>query len=77
MTDFDPVSEVATLKAETKMIRKRSYKQRKSRLDKYHTELVAMHKQGATIAELTRWLRKKKAIKVADSTVNRWLQNRE
>ncbi len=77
MKDFDPIAEVEALKTETKMIRKRSYTQRKSRLDKYHTELVAMHKKGATIAELTRWLRKKKTIKVAESTVNRWLKNRE
>jgi hypothetical protein len=53
LTDFDPVAEVEALKAQTKTIRKRSYTQRKSRLDKFHTELVAMHKHGATIAELT------------------------
>jgi len=75
LIDFDPAAEVEALKAQTKTIRKRSYTQRKSRLDKFHTELVAMHKHGATIAELTRWLRKKKAIKVAESTVNRWLKN--
>lgn len=73
--EFDPVAEVEALKAQTRAIRKRSYTQRVSRLDKHHTELVSMHKHGATIAELTRWLRKKKAIKVAESTVNRWLIN--
>lgn len=72
---FDAAAEVAALKKQTAAIRKRSYTQRKSRLDRYHTELMAMHKAGASIAELTRWLRKKKAVKVAESTVNRWLKN--
>ena len=73
MEGFDAKSEVNALKEQTKAIRKRNYKKRASRLDTYHAELVMMQKHGATIAELTRWLRKKKAIKVSESTVSRWL----
>ena len=74
MEIFDAESEVKALKEQTKTIRKRNYKKRVSRLDSYHAELVMMYKHGATIAELTRWLRKKKAIKMSESTVNRWLK---
>lgn len=73
MENFDAESEVKALKEQTKAIRKRNYKKRVSRLDAYHAELTMMQKHGATIAELTRWLRKKKAIKVSESTVSRWL----
>lgn len=73
MEKFDPIAEVAELKKQTAAMRKRSYSKRKSRLDSYHTELMAMHKAGASVAELNRWLRKKKKVRVADSTVHRWL----
>ena len=76
MTNFDPDKEIEELKQDSKLRRKRSYKQRKSKLDKYHAELGVLRQRGATIVELTRWLRKKKRVLVAESTVHRWLKNK-
>ena len=74
MSDFDVQSELSALKAQTKTIRKRSYSARKSRLDKYTHQLLDLHQAGATAAELQRWLKANKRIKVAHSTVLRWLE---
>lgn len=77
MEKFDAASELAELRAETAVRRKRSYAQRKSRLDRYHGEIVLMYEGGGSIREIQRWLRKKKAIRVAESTVHRWIKNKE
>ena len=74
MSDFNVQSEISILKAQTQAIRKRSYSARKSQLDKHRTSLLELHKAGATSAELQRWLRANKRIKVAHSTVLRWLE---
>ncbi len=74
MSDFDVQAELSALKAQTKAIRKRNYSTRKSRLDKYTHQLLALRQGGATTAELQRWLRHNKRIKVAHSTVLRWLE---
>jgi len=70
MTDFDPDLEVNKLKKQTSTIRKKRYN--KSRLDRYKGELLSLRKAGATCAELQRFLRTKR-IKVAYTTVSRWL----
>lgn len=74
MSDFDVQSELSVLKEQTRSIRKRSYSARKSRLDKYKYQLLELKQAGATSAELQRWLRSNKRIKVAHSTVTRWLE---
>jgi hypothetical protein len=66
---FDPKSELIKLQIQTKSIRKTSYSP--SRLDRYKTELLLLRKEGASIAELQRWLRSNR-VKVAWSTVSRW-----
>jgi len=73
MQDFDAVKEVARLKARKKVTRKRVY--RRSRLDKYHGELMALKINGATPTDLQTWLRLKN-INVHLTTVTRWLDNR-
>jgi len=70
LLEFDAETEAVRLKAETKTIRSRGY--RRSRLDKYTAELITLRHQGVSIAELQRWLRCKR-IKIAWSTVSRWL----
>ena len=70
---FDPIKEVEQLKAQTKLIRKREYARRSSKLDKYKGELFAMHDAGASGAELRRWLQKKR-INVVLTTVLRYLE---
>lgn len=64
------MDEVKRLKQQTKLIRKTRYY--KSKLDIHRAELLAMHKQSATIAELQRFLQAKR-IKVNYSTVYRYV----
>ncbi len=70
MTEFNPSSELAVLRRQTSTIRKRRYA--RSRLDRFQDELISLHQAGASVAELQRWLRSRR-IKVAHSTVSRWL----
>lgn len=72
MTKFDVETELAKLKAETRELRQKRFKN--SRLNAYRGELVTMRKEGATVAELQRWL-KAKRISVVWTTVKRWLDN--
>lgn len=74
MKDFDAENETKKLKERTKIMRKKPYKNRVSRLDKYTFELLELSRAGASIAELQRWLRHECRIKVAYSTVYRWVQ---
>ena len=71
---FNAEQEVQQLKEHTRIIRKRNYWRRKSKLDQYAGELVSMSKAGASHSELQRWLKSKKII-VDRSTVCRFIQN--
>ena len=71
MRDFDLDTELTALKTQTQVIRKRRYS--RSRLDRYKGELLQLYRAGASAAELQRWLRRQR-VKVAWSTVYRWLQ---
>ncbi len=73
---FDAHQEAEALRQQTRIIRKRLYSRRKSRLDQYKGELLALRREGCSIAELQRWLRKKR-IKVVHSTVARWLEQQD
>ena len=48
---------------------------RRSKLDRYGPELLALRRAGATLAQLTRWLRRQRNVAVAATTVGRWLEN--
>lgn len=74
--EFDVQNELYVLKTQTQLIRKRHYCQRKSRLDKFTYELLELRRVGASCAELQRFLRTKR-MKVAHSTVQRWLTKHE
>lgn len=67
---FDIQHELATLREQTRLIRKPRYRQ--SRLDRHAGELLQLRHAGASAAELQRWLRARR-IKVVLSTVTRWL----
>lgn len=73
MQDFDAVAEVAKLRARKKITRKKVH--RRSQLDEFHGELIALKINGATPTDLRTWLRQKN-IKVHLTTVIRWLDNR-
>ena len=47
--------------------------QRRSQLDRHAAELLALRRAGASLAQLTRWLRFECDTVVAATTVGRWL----
>ena len=49
--------------------------QRRSKLDRHGAELLALRRAGASIAQLTRWLRFERDTVVAATTVGRWFRN--
>lgn len=69
---FDPVAEVALIRTRRAEARRKLY--RKSRLDKYRAELVAMKQAGALCADLAEWLRVSHRCKVNRSSIDRYLK---
>ncbi len=51
--------------------------QRRSKLDRHGHELLALRRAGASLAQLTRWLRWERDTVVAVTTVARWLANED
>ena len=49
--------------------------QRRSKLDRHAAELLALRRAGASVAQLTRWLRFRRDAVVAATTVGRWLDS--
>ena len=70
----DAAAEAARLRAQTR-VRCRS-RFRRSRLDRYKGELLALRVEGCTTAELQRWLLSHR-IRVHHATVARWLRRHE
>ena len=68
---FDAAAEAALLRAQTRARRRPRY--RRSRLDRYKGELLALRDEGCTTAELQRWLMAHR-IRVQHATVARWLR---
>ena len=73
---FDPAAELGALRERAAITRKRVYAQRRSRLDRYTSELLSLHHAGGTVAELQRWLRTQR-VAVVHSTVARWLSKHD
>ena len=69
---FDPAAEVESIRARRAEARRKLY--RKSRLDKYRAELVAMKQAGASCADLVEWLRVNHRCKVNRSSIDRYLK---
>jgi hypothetical protein len=70
---FNAQAEVDRIRARRAEARRKLY--RKSRLDKYRAELVAMKQAGASCADLVEWLRLSHRCKINRSTVARYLKN--
>lgn len=68
---FDAHSEVERIRSRRAEARRKLY--RKSRLEKYRAELVAMKQAGASCADLAEWLRVKHRIKIHRSSIDRYL----
>lgn len=69
---FNASDEIKRIRARRAEARRKLY--RKSRLDKYRAELVAMRQAGASCADLVEWLRVRHRCKVNRSSVARYLQ---
>ncbi len=62
MTEFDTRLALVKRQDQTAAIRKKRYG--RSRLDRHHDTLISLHIAGATPAELRRWLRQEKRIRL-------------
>jgi hypothetical protein len=69
---FDAQVEVERIRARRAEARRRLY--RRSRLDRYRAELVAMKRAGASCADLVEWLRVKHRCRINRSSVDRYLR---
>jgi hypothetical protein len=69
---FDAQVEVERIRARRAEARRRLY--RRSRLDRYRAQLVAMRRAGASCADLVEWLRVKHRCRINRSSVDRYLK---
>lgn len=69
---FNAQAEVERIRIRRTEARRKLY--RKSRLDKYRAELVAMKQAGASCADLVEWLRVNHRYKVNRSSIDRYLK---
>jgi hypothetical protein len=68
---FDPMQELTAIRERRAMQRRTQY--RKSRLEKYRAELVALRRAGASAQDLASWIRTRHRMKVHRSSVDRYL----
>jgi hypothetical protein len=69
---FDAEKELRRIRMRRAQARRRLY--RKSRLERYRAELVAMKRVGASCSDLVEWLRVNHRCKINRSTVDRYLK---
>lgn len=69
---FDAQREVNRIRTLRAKARRRHY--RKSRLDRYRAELVAMKRAGASCGDLAVWLRLTHRCKINRSSIDRYLK---
>ena len=69
---FDAQIEVERIRSRRAEARRKMY--RKSRLDKYRAELVAMRQAGASCADLAEWLRVSHRCRMHRSSIDRYLK---
>ena len=68
---FDALAEVARIRSRRAVARRKHY--RKSRLDRYRSEMVAMRRAGASGADLAEWLRIRRCP-IHRSSIDRYLK---
>ena len=69
---FDAQAEVERIRSRRAEARRKLF--RKSRLDRYRTELLAMRQAGASCADLAEWLRVSHRCKINRSSIDRYLK---
>lgn len=70
-TPFDPMQELATIRERRAMQRRTRY--RKSKLEKYRAELVALRRAGASAQDLAAWIKARHRLKIHRSSIDRYL----
>ncbi|MGL4668192.1 MAG: hypothetical protein ACRCWR_09705 [Saezia sp.] len=70
LSSFDAKTEVLRLKLDTKT---RRYRSRQSCLKRFEAEILALWQEGASVAEIQRWLASHR-LRVVHSTISRWLK---
>ncbi len=68
---FDAQEELHRIKSLRTTMRKKRFN--RSVLERYRAELVELHRAGASLCDLQVWLRRNKRLKVARSTIGRYL----
>ena len=69
---FDAQVEVDRIRSRRAEARRKLF--RKSRLDKYRAELLAMQRAGASCADLAEWLKIRHRCKIHRSSIDRYLK---
>ncbi len=69
---FDAQAEVERIRSRRTEARRKLF--RKSRLDRYRAELMAMKQAGASCADLAEWLRVSHRCKINRSSIDRYLK---
>lgn len=70
---FNAQAVIESIRARRSDARRKLY--RKSRLDKYRSELVALKQAGASCADLVEWLKVAHRCKINRSSVDRYIKN--
>lgn len=71
MTPHEAASTLDAIRAHRSDARKERYK--RSKLRRYRSELVALHRMGANYQELSFWLRREHRLRADPSTIRRYL----
>jgi len=70
--ELDPSAALAAVRRRRKIAQRRPY--RRSRLERYRAELVALRRDGGSYPDLAAWLRTEHRVTVVHTTVMRYLQ---
>ena len=70
--DLDPDAALASIRSRRKIAQRKPY--RRSQLERYRAELVALRRVGGSYPDLATWLRTTHRLTVAHTTVMRYLQ---
>lgn len=68
---FDPANSLEKIRKQLHVMRKQRY--RHSKLDRYRSELVALHQQGGSLREIAYWLKSERRIKMNVTSIARYL----
>ena len=68
---FEPASSLEKIRKQLHVMRKQQY--RRSKLDRYRSELIALHQHGGSLREMAYWLKAEKRIKINVTSIARYL----